>query len=67
MELNPQETALLEEFRRLPQGAAEQVVALAHRLAAAAERGSVDWSDSWSAEDLRDYSGASADRLPDDD
>ena len=61
MELKPQELALLLDLRRLPPSAAEQVVALPHRLAAVAEHGSVDWSDSWSVEDLREYSRASAD------
>jgi len=65
MELNPQEVALVEDLRRLPRPAVEQVVALTHRLAAAAERGRVDWSDSWSEKDVREYSRASADRLPD--
>jgi hypothetical protein len=65
MELKPQELALLLDLRRLPPPAVEQVVALTHRLAAAAEHGSVDWSDSWSVEDLREYSRASADHLPD--
>jgi hypothetical protein len=63
MELNPQEVALVEDLRRLPRLAVEQVVALTHRLAAAAERGRVDRSDSWSEKDLREYSRASADRL----
>jgi len=65
MELNPHEVALVEDLRRLPQAAVQQVIALAHRLAAAAERGAIDWSDAWSEENLREYSRASADRLHD--
>lgn len=65
MELNQHEVALLEDLRRLPDAAVQQVIALTHRLAGAAKRGAIDWSDAWSEQDLREYSGASADRLLD--
>jgi hypothetical protein len=65
MELSQQEVAMVEDLRRLPEPAVQQVIALTHRLAAAAQRGAIDWSDAWSDEDLREYTRASADRLPD--
>jgi hypothetical protein len=67
MELNQQELALVEDLRRLPQATVQQVIALTHRLAAAAQSGAIDWSDAWSEEDLREYTRASEQRLPDGD
>jgi hypothetical protein len=66
MELNQQEIALVEDLRRLPASAMQQVIALTHKLAIAAEHGAVDWCDAWPEEDLREYSRASAERLSDD-
>ena len=66
MELNQQEIALVEDLRRLPASAVQQVIALTHKLASAAEHGAVDWCDAWSEQDLREYSRASAERLSDD-
>jgi hypothetical protein len=65
MELNPHEVALVEDLRRLPEVTVQQVIGLTHRLAAAAERGPIDWSGAWSEDDLWEYTRASADRLPD--
>lgn len=65
MELSQQEADLIDDLRRLPTAAAGQVMALTHRLVAAAELGAIDWSDNWSEEDLREYTRASTDRLPD--
>ena len=61
-----QEETLVEALRRVPEGAAKHVVELTHRLAAAAERGTIDWSAEWSEEDQREYSRASMARLPND-
>jgi hypothetical protein len=63
MELTQQEEALLVAVRCLPLDAAARLTALAQRLASLASQSTVDWSDSWSEADLRDYSAASAERL----
>lgn len=61
--LSPQESSLLDAFRRLPPDTATELSALAERLAAIAPHRKVDWSDSWSPEDLRDFRAASLKRL----
>jgi hypothetical protein len=63
MELSVQETALLEDFRRLPPNAAEELSALMRRLSGLAENGRINWSDSWSDEDLREFTAQSARRF----
>jgi hypothetical protein len=63
MQLDPREATLVEVFRRLPPDAAAELSALAERLATIAPHGRIDWSDSWSDEDLRDFSTASVRRL----
>jgi hypothetical protein len=63
MELSPREEVLVEAFRKLPTAAAEQISALAQRLAALSSGGSIDWSDSWSDADLREFTAASLDRV----
>jgi len=50
----------LEDFRRLPPNAAEEFSALVRRLA---ESGLIDWSDSWSDEDLREFTARSVRRF----
>jgi hypothetical protein len=61
--LNSQETSLLSAFRRLPPDAAVELSRLVERLAALAPDRKIDWSDSWSDEDLREYRAASVRRL----
>jgi len=61
--LNARETSLLQAFRRLPPDAAAELTALAERLAALRPGTKIDWSDSWSDEDLKEFTAASARRL----
>jgi hypothetical protein len=63
MELNTQETTLLEAFRRLPPNAADELSSLVQRLAALSPNKGINWSDSWSDEDLRDFTTRSLERL----
>ena len=63
MQLDPREASLVESFRRLPPDTAAELSALAERLAALSAHGRVDWSDSWSDEDLQDFRAASLRRL----
>ena len=60
---NARETSLLQAFRRLPPDAAAELTALAERLAALRPNTKIDWSDSWSGEDLKEFTAASARRL----
>ena len=61
--LNSQEASLLTAFRRLPPDAAGELSRLVERLAALAPERKIDWSDSWSDEDLREFRAASVRRL----
>jgi hypothetical protein len=70
MELSSQETTLLDAFRRLPADAADELSALVQRLAALPPGTRIDWSDSWSDgadswsdEDLREFTTHSLKRL----
>jgi len=63
MQLNPLEASLVEAFRRLPADAAAELSALAERLAALSPNRRIDWSDSWSDDDLADFRSASLSRL----
>ena len=63
MQLNRREELLLEAFRRLPPAAADELSALAQRLATLGPRSSIDWSDSWSDSDLEEFTAASIRRL----
>jgi hypothetical protein len=63
MAISAREEVLLEAFRRLPPDAASELSALAQRLAALAPGTTIDWSDSWSDADLRDFTAASIRRL----
>jgi hypothetical protein len=65
MQVNSQEASLIEAFRRLPPDTAAEVSALTERLATLTMRGKVDWSDSWSDEDLKDFTIVSLNRLED--
>jgi hypothetical protein len=62
-QLNSRETSLLQAFRRLPPDAATELTALAERLAALRPNTRIDWSDSWSDEDLEEFTAASVGRL----
>jgi hypothetical protein len=66
MQLNPKEEVLLTAYRRLPPAAAAEISALTQRLAALGPEASIDWSDSWSDEDLQDFTAASVQRLDSD-
>ena len=63
MTISPQEEVLLEAFRRLPPNAAVELSSLAQRLASVAPGTAIDWSDSWSDADLREFTAASLRRL----
>jgi hypothetical protein len=63
MAVSAREEVLLEAFRRLPPDAAVELSALAQRLAALAPGTTIDWSDSWSDADLREFTAASLRRL----
>ena len=63
MQLNEREASLLDAFRRLPPDAASELSALVERLAELAPLRKIDWSDSWSDEDLADFRDASLRRL----
>jgi hypothetical protein len=59
MQLSTQEATLLEAFRRLPPNAARELTALVQRLAALSPNARIDWSDSWSDEDMRGFTAHS--------
>ena len=63
MQLSDREASLVESFRRLPPDAAADLSALAERLAEVTPNHRIDWSDSWSEEDLQDFRAASLRRL----
>jgi hypothetical protein len=62
MQLDPREEALVEAFRRVPPQVAEELSALAERLAALGPDTKIDWSDAWSDADLQDFTTAAARR-----
>ncbi len=61
--LNAREATLLQAFRRLPPDAATELTALSERLAALRPNTHIDWSDSWSDEDLQEFTAVSASRI----
>jgi hypothetical protein len=63
MQLNEREASLVDAFRRLPPDAATELSALAARLAELAPSHRIDWSDSWSDEDMNDFRTASLRRF----
>jgi hypothetical protein len=63
MQLNPREEALVEAFRRMPSRVAEELSALAERLAALSPDTKIDWSDEWSDSDLQEFTAAAARRI----
>jgi hypothetical protein len=67
MQLDPREASLVEAFRKLPPNTAAELSALAERLSKLAPDSKIDWSDSWSDEDLLEFRAASLRRLDSDD
>lgn len=65
MQLTSRETNLLNAFRQLPTEAAEELSALVERLADFSGRTKVDWSDSWSDQDLQEFTAHSLRRHED--
>jgi hypothetical protein len=63
MELSKREEGLVEALRRLPPAAAEELTALAERLASLPATTRLDWSDAWSDPDLREFTAESVRRL----
>lgn len=63
MQLSEREASLVGAFRRLPPDTASELSALAERLADLAPNQRIDWSDSWSDEDLNDFRAASLRRF----
>lgn len=63
LQLSPREASLVEALRRLPPDAAAELTELAERLASLCPGTKVDWSDSWSDEDLREFTASSLRRL----
>ena len=57
--LSEKEERLVEALRALPPGTADQVIAWTTRLRDLANGRSVDWSDTWTEEDLADARRAS--------
>jgi len=58
-----QEASLITAFRKLAPDAAGELTRLIERLGAVAPERKIDWSDSWSEEDLQEFRGASLRRL----
>jgi hypothetical protein len=63
IQLSEREASLVDAFRRLPPDTAIELSALVERLAALAPNRRIDWSDSWSDEDLNEFREASLQRL----
>jgi len=63
MQLNAKEEALVKAFRRLPPAAADELSALAQRLAIVNAGVTLDWSNAWSDADMHAYTEASFRRL----
>jgi len=63
MPLSTLVATLLDGFRRLPPDAANELAALVQRVAALSPNSRIDWSDSWSEEDLRDFTAHSLKRF----
>jgi hypothetical protein len=63
MQLNERELSLVDAFRRLAPETATELSALAERLAGLTPNRRIDWSDSWTEEDLNEFRAASLRRL----
>ena len=67
MVLSANEESLIKVVRMLPPDEARKVLVWAQQLADLGGDRRVDWSDSWSDEDLREFTAASLQRLDSDD
>ena len=63
MVLNANEESLIKAVRMLPPDEARKVLTWAQQLADLADSRRVEWSDSWSDEDLREATRASLERF----
>ena len=61
--LNEKEERLLQTIRSLPPGATDHILQWTSRLAELAAGRPVDWSDSWTDEDMHDAGAASLQRF----
>jgi hypothetical protein len=61
--LSESEERLVEALRALPSGAADQLIAWATRLRDIADGRDLDWSATWTDEDLADAQRASLSRF----
>ena len=61
--ITSQEATLLTAFRRLTPDAAGELTRLIEGLSAVAPERKIDWSDSWSDEDLKEFRATSLRRL----
>jgi hypothetical protein len=57
--LTEREERLVQALRALPPDAADKVVTWATQLSDLARSGAVEWSDTWTDEDIRDARAAS--------
>jgi hypothetical protein len=65
MTLTEKEELLVQSFRTLPKDAADQVVRWTKQLSDLAHDRPVEWSDTWTEDDLRDVTAASVDNFED--
>jgi hypothetical protein len=63
MLLTEREERLVQTIRALPEGAADQIMTWASRLADLSQGKPLEWSDSWTEEDLRDATASSLRRF----
>ena len=63
--LNEKEEQLVQAVRVLPPETTDQILQWASRLAELAAGRPIDWSDSWTDEDMRDATAASLRRFED--
>jgi hypothetical protein len=61
--LTEREERLVQALRALPPDAADKVVTWATQLSDLARSGAVEWSDTWTEEDLQDARAASLTNL----
>ncbi|MGP0076580.1 MAG: hypothetical protein ACLPWF_32090 [Bryobacteraceae bacterium] len=65
MVLSAQEESLINVVRALPPAEADKVLNWACQLASLANGRKIEWSDSWTSEDLADAAGAAVQRFED--
>lgn len=59
MTLTEKEESLVQSLRELPEEAADQVIQWTRRLSDLAGGRTVEWSDAWTEDDVRDATAAS--------